>query len=83
MRTARPVVTARVRDAASGVRKSAIVLRVDGRRAKGLTYDQQRGTVRWQPTRALAPGKHVVRLVATDAAGNRSASTWRFVVRLR
>lgn len=83
VRSARPVVTARVRDGGRNVRKKAIVLRVDGRRATKLSYDRARGTVRWRPARALATGRHVVRLVVTDAAGNRSARTWRFVVRLR
>ena len=46
-----------------------------------MSYDRQRGVVRWRPARALAPGRHVVRLVARDAAGNRSTRTWRFIVR--
>jgi PKD repeat protein len=83
VRRARPTVTARVRDAGSSIRRKDIVLRVDGRRAKRLTYDVQRGLVRWRPARALAPGRHVVRLVARDAAGNRSTRRWWFVVRLR
>lgn len=80
VRTSRPLVTARVRDAGSAVKRGAIVLRVDGRRATKVRYDRARGLVRWRPAKALAPGRHVVRLVATDAAGNRAARTWRFRV---
>ena len=80
VRSVRPVVTARVRDAGSTVRKKAIVLRVDGRRATKVRYDRARGIVRWRPAKALAPGRHVVRLVATDAAGNRASRRWRFRV---
>ena len=83
VRGAHPTVTARVRDSGAAVRKKDLVLRVDGRRAKRMAYDAERGVVRWRPARALAPGRHVVRLVARDAAGNRSTRTWRFVVRLR
>lgn len=81
VRTARPIVRARVLDSASGIRRKAVVLRLDGRRVPGLSYDARRGLVRWRPARALAPGRHVVRLVVRDAAGNRAARTWRFRVR--
>ncbi|WP_374457668.1 PKD domain-containing protein [Nocardioides sp.] len=80
VRTGRPTVRARVADRDSGVRKKSVALRVDGRRATGLRYDTRRGLVTWRPKKALAPGRHVVRLVVTDAAGNRTARTWRFKV---
>ena len=40
-----------------------------------------RGQVRWTPKRRLAPGRHVVRLVVRDAAGNRAVRSWRFRIR--
>ncbi|MDR7252210.1 PKD repeat protein [Nocardioides sp. BE266] len=80
VRTARPTVRARVADPGSGVRTKAIVLRVDGRRVTGIRYDARRGLVRWKPRPALAPGRHVVRLRVTDAAGNRQTRTWHFKV---
>jgi PKD repeat protein len=80
VRSARPTVRARVRDEGV-VRRRSIVLRLDGRRVTGVRHDARRGLVRWRPTRALAPGRHVVRLVVRDEAGNRSVRTWRFRVR--
>lgn len=76
-----PTVRATVRDRDSRVRRRSVVLRLDGRRVTGMTYAARRGQVRWTPNRRLAPGRHVVRLVARDTAGNRSVRTWRFTVR--
>lgn len=81
VRGARPTITARVRDRDSAVRRRDVVLRVDGRRAAGVAHDAKRGVVRWRPAKALAPGRHVVRLVVRDAAGNRAARTWWFRIR--
>jgi PKD repeat protein len=81
VRTARPTIRARVLDRDSAVRRTSIVLRLDGRRVTGLRWAAKRGLVTWRPKQALAPGRHVVRLVAKDAAGNRTARTWRFTVR--
>ena len=76
-----PTVRATVRDRASGVRKRDLVLTLDGRRVTGVRWDGDRGLLRWTPRRRLAPGRHVVRLVAKDVSGNRSVRTWRFTVR--
>jgi PKD repeat protein len=77
LRDRTPTIRATVRDRYSPVRRGGLVLRVDGRVVDGVRYDA-RGRVTWTPRRALAPGRHVVRLVAADALGNRSTSTWRF-----
>ena len=69
-----------MRDRDSSVRKKDVVLRVDGRKAAGITYDARRGLVTWRPRRALAPGRHVVRLVVRDTAGNKASKTWWFKV---
>jgi hypothetical protein len=76
-----PTVRATVRDRHTLVRRSGLVLRIDGRVVDGVRYDASGGRLAWTPRRALAPGRHVVRLVATDALGNRSVTTWRFRVR--
>ena len=76
-----PTVKAQVRDRDSRVRKGSIVLRLDGRRLSGVTYVAARNLVRWTPKKQLAPGSHVVRLVARDALGNRTVRSWRFTVR--
>ncbi|PKH37595.1 Plastocyanin [Nocardioides alpinus] len=75
----RPTIRARVVDAASGVGARSIRLLLDGDRVRGATYDR-RDVVRWTPRQRLALGRHVVRLVARDTAGNRSVRTWRFRV---
>ncbi|WP_165355124.1 PKD domain-containing protein [Nocardioides oleivorans] len=77
---ARPTIKVRVRDRDSTVRKKDVVLRVDGRKATGTKYDAKRGLVTWRPSKALAPGRHVVRLVVRDAAGNKASKTWWFRV---
>ncbi|SEB63214.1 Plastocyanin [Nocardioides exalbidus] len=81
--SARPTIRVRVRDRDSAVRKKDVVLRVDGRKAAGLRYDAKRGLVTWRSTKALAPGRHVVRLVVRDTAGNKATKTWWFKVRPR
>ena len=81
MRDTTPTVSARVRDRDSHVRPRSVVLRLDGRRVRGARFDADRGVVRWTPQHRLAPGRHVVRLVARDASGNRTARTWRFTLR--
>lgn len=75
----RPVIGARVSDRASGVRARSVTLFLDGRRVRGATH-HRRGVVRWTPERPLATGRHVVRVVARDTAGNRATRTWRFTV---
>jgi PKD repeat protein len=81
LRDRTPTVRATVRDRYSPVRRGGLVLRVDGRAVDGVRYDASGGRLTWTPRRALAPGRHVVRLVAADAPGNRSVTTWRFRVR--
>lgn len=72
-----PTLRARVTDRRSVVGR--VVLRIDGRPVPGLRLRGDRLTA--TPRRALAPGRHVVRLVAADAVGNRTVRTWRFTVR--
>ena len=81
VRTPRPTVRATLEDRWSAVRRSSIRVRVDGRKVRGVRYAARRGVLRWTPPRRLTRGRHVVRVVARDALGNRSARTWRFTVR--
>ena len=75
---ATPTVRAKVVDALSSVQR--LVLRVDGDRVRPVRHDARRGRVSWTPRGRLTTGRHTVRLVAVDAAGNRAARTWRFRV---
>ncbi|WP_340538112.1 PKD domain-containing protein [Nocardioides sp. GXZ039] len=74
-----PTIRATVRDRFTAARSIDVVLRVDGLKAPATV--KAGGKVAWTPKRALAPGRHVVRLVAADAAGNRTTRTWRFTIR--
>ena len=57
-----------------------MVLLLDGEQVRGVRYDARRDRVRWTPRKALSPGRHKVRLVATDELGNRTVTTWRFTI---
>lgn len=73
-----PSIRATVTDRLSKVR--SVVVRVDGRVALAR-YDVRRGTVVAEAGRRLKPGAHAVKVVAVDAVGNRSTTTWRVRVR--
>ncbi|MCD4523371.1 ThuA domain-containing protein [Nocardioides sp. cx-173] len=74
-----PTVRAVVTDATSRVR--AVELSVDGRRVRGVRFDRARDRMTWTPGRAMSVGRHTVRLVAIDAAGNRTVTRWSFRIR--
>lgn len=73
-----PTLRASVSDRHSKVRR--VVVRVDGRVALAR-YDARRGVVTATPGRRLPPGPHAVKVVAVDAVGNRSVTTWKVRVR--
>jgi cytochrome c len=81
VRNRRPTVGAVVKDATSAVRARDLQLFVDGKRVKGLTYKAGNGRLTWKSKRAMSIGQHRVRLVAVDAAGNRTVRTWTFRIR--
>ncbi len=72
-----PVVAATVRDDRTDLAKSDIRLYVDGSRKGTFTYDTDTDRLRFKSGR-LAYGRHAVRIVATDAAGNTGANRWAF-----
>ncbi len=72
-----PVVAATVRDDRTDLTKSDIRLYVDGSRKGTFTYDTDTDRLRFTSGR-LAYGRHAVRIVATDAAGNTGANRWAF-----
>jgi hypothetical protein len=73
-----PLISAVVRDAQTNLTQGKIKLTVDGR-AKGFAYDAVRDKLVYQ-SKKLAYGKHMVRITATDAAGNTGSKTWSFKV---
>ncbi len=76
-----PTIRATVTDRLSAVRRGDLTLVVDGRRIGGFTWKAQQDRLTWTPPRAMARGRHTVRVVAFDAAGNRTVKTWSFTVR--
>lgn len=76
-----PPVRATVSDRYSRVRGRDLALRIDGRVVTGFGYDALRDRLAWTPRRALAPGRHTMRLVAVDVIGNRTVERWRFWIR--
>ena len=76
-----PEVGAIVTDRLSSVRAGDLKLFVGGEQVRGVRYDARRDRMTWTPKRALAPGRHTVRLVAEDALGNRTVETWSFTIR--
>ncbi|MEO9326258.1 ThuA domain-containing protein [Nocardioides sp. C4-1] len=81
VRARKPKIGAVVTDAVSAVRARDLVLFVDGKRVKGTTFNARTGKLTWKAKRPMSVGRHQVRLVALDAAGNRTVKTWSFRVR--
>lgn len=79
----RPQILATVSDEDSTVPKGRIAFFVDGQKRQ-FTYAQSTGRITFTPPKNLSYGKHTVRVVATDEAGNQAAKNWSFrVVRAR
>jgi hypothetical protein len=78
---ATPDIKAKVKDAQSNLAKSNIKLSID---TVPAAFNYNRATDLLSATsRALAPGLHNARIVATDAAGNQSIKRWSFKVARR
>lgn len=74
-----PNIRATVRDDQTDLRKSDIRLLVDGAGVTTFSYDASTDRLSYTPER-LAYGKHWVRVVAVDEAGNTDARRWSFTV---
>jgi hypothetical protein len=80
----RPLIKAVVKDnnGGSGVTKKGISLYLDGRKIdpSKFNYYQFSGNLTYWPP-ALTNGKHTVKIVAKDAAGNTGSKSWDFTVK--
>ena len=74
-----PTVRATVRDDRTNLIKRQIRLYVDGRRRGRFAYSRARDRLRYTTPR-LSLGRHVVKIVAHDAAGNVARRSWAFRV---
>jgi PKD repeat protein len=75
-----PTIRATARDGAFRIAYRDVTLRVDGKVRK-VRYNAGTGRITWTPGKGMATGRHAVRLVVVDAAGNRTVKTWKFTIR--
>lgn len=75
----RPIISARLTDALSGISASTIVLTIDGLPVSA-TYQPADGSVSYLPATDLSLGVHTASLSASDAAGNSVSRAWDFNV---
>jgi hypothetical protein len=73
-------VKAVVRDTRTNLGKRNVRLYVDGRGVSTLSYSSSTDRLQYTPRRDLSYGRHTVRVVATDAAGNVGRGQWTFRV---
>ncbi|WP_323127103.1 Ig-like domain-containing protein [Rubrobacter marinus] len=74
-----PTIEATVRDAQSDLSAENIELFVDGEQVEAR-YDAEENRLSYTPSKALAKGKHEVKIMATDAGGATGSRTWNFKV---
>jgi hypothetical protein len=81
VRDRRPLLSAVIRDAGSGIwREEDIALALDGRRLIS-EYDPDKETVTARPGRPLRPGRHRLEVRVRDICGNEARAVSAFVVR--
>ncbi len=73
-------IQATVGDSPNNPAKSGIQLFLDGKRKTGFAYNQATGRLSFT-ARNISLGRHTVKVVATDAAGNVAARVWSFTVK--
>lgn len=81
IRDATPIVRALVKDSQANLLKNNVKLYVDGK-AKRFSYSMSTDRLTHR-SKKLEPGRHTVRIVAKDAAGNVATENWRFKVTRR
>ena len=71
----RPIIVASavIKDVGKGVDEASIVMTLDGKRVDG-EYDPDRDKYTAHLTKKLAPGKHTLKVQASDKAGNPAKS---------
>ncbi len=74
-----PEVTATVRDDRDELSQNNVSFFLDGREMDTFSYAASTDRLTYQSARVSA-GKHTVKIVATDAAGNDTIRTWSFKV---
>jgi hypothetical protein len=74
-----PTIAATVKDSATNLRKSNIELYVAGKRITTFNYSAATDRLTYTSPR-LTKGKKVMKIVATDAAGNVGAKSWYFTI---
>ena len=79
IRDTTPLIAATVRDDQTNLAKSNMTLYVDGRRKTTFSYSSSTDRLSYTSGK-LSSGRHTVKIVARDEAGNWAARTWSFRV---
>ena len=79
LRDRTPTIRALIQDKGSNLSKNDIRLYVDGRKINSFLYKTSTDRLKFTSKRGF--GKHRVKIVARDAAGNTTYKSWRFTVR--
>ncbi len=74
-----PRIVARVRDAQTKLAKGNVKLFVDGRRVRSFNFNRATGRLSYT-SRKLRPGRHSVKIIATDAKRRSTTRSWTFRV---
>lgn len=74
-----PTIRVKVWDDRTDLRKSGIRLAVDGKGIRKFSYNRSRNLLKYT-TKTLSHGKHRIRVIAVDKAGNRTSKLYRFRV---
>lgn len=78
----RPNVTGTYTDAGSGVEARKVRVRIDGKDTTAQSTISDSFFV-WKSATDMAPGKHVLEIDLSDAAGNSARRTWTFSIKER
>ncbi|HET7479643.1 MAG TPA: multicopper oxidase domain-containing protein [Rubrobacteraceae bacterium] len=74
-----PTIAASIKDAQTKIAKSGVQLFIDGRKIGKFAYSQTTGKLVYT-CKTLRPGRHAVKVVATDPQGRSANKTWTFRV---
>ena len=75
-----PLIGARITDKETNLQKSNVRLFVDGRPKTAFRYSPTTDRLSYASP-ALKPGRHAVKVVATDAAGKATTKAWNFTLK--
>lgn len=75
-----PAIRAVVRDGQADLVRKNVLLYLGGKKVRSFTYDRASDRLAFTPKKPLGYGRHTVRVVAKDSAGNTAVKRWSFSV---